>query len=160
VVSGGNPTRLCPQGWGDGSVEVGEQCDAGSPRGPGGTCSAGCTCPRDFLHPAPRLYPLPHDYFTLPHRPTDTRPRRNFKIAGMPTNSSMPPVPIDPAPYNLNDGFSPGPSILTRVPNVDLGMTHASPITDIARSLDANAPVVLVNAATGAHQLMFVELDA
>src|SRR5205823_6624521 len=39
-------------------------------------------------------------------------------------------------------------------------MTGAAPITDIARSLDSTAPVVLVNASTLAHHLMFVELDA
>jgi len=39
-------------------------------------------------------------------------------------------------------------------------MTGAAPITDIARSLDADAPIVLVNAATGEHHLMFAEIDA
>ena len=69
-------------------------------------------------------------------------------------------TPIEPGDYNLNDGFSPGASILLRVPGVDLAMTGAAPITDMARSLDADAPVVLVNASTLAHHLMWAELDS
>src|SRR5262249_10923157 len=81
-----------------------------------------------------------------------------FAPVAMPRNKFN--VAIDVRAYNLNDGFSPGPTILTHVPGVDLTVTGAAPITDIARSLDPNAPVVLVNATTHAHQLMFVELDA
>ena len=62
--------------------------------------------------------------------------------------------------HNRIFGFSPGVTILTRVPGVDLAMTGAAPITDIARSLDSTAPVVLVNSSTLVHHLMFVELDA
>ena len=45
-------------------------------------------------------------------------------------------LPIESSDYNRNDGFSPGASILPRVPNVDLAMTGAAPITDVERSLD------------------------
>jgi len=69
-------------------------------------------------------------------------------------------VPIIETDYNLNDGFSPGASILLHVPGVDLTMTGAAPITDMARSLDASAPVVLVNASTLEHHLMWTELDS
>jgi hypothetical protein len=39
-------------------------------------------------------------------------------------------------------------------------MTGAVPITDIERSLDPDAPIVLVNATTLAHHLFWAELDA
>src|SRR5439155_1731695 len=68
--------------------------------------------------------------------------------------------PVDADGDGSGSGFSTGASILVRVPGVDLGMTGAAPITDIARSLDADAPIVLVNAATGEHHLMFAEIDA
>jgi hypothetical protein len=51
-------------------------------------------------------------------------------------------------------------SILLRVPGVDLAMTGAAPITDMARSLDPGAPVVLVNASTLGRHLMWTELDS
>ena len=38
-------------------------------------------------------------------------------------------------------------------------MTGAAPITDVERSLDAGAPIVLVNASTHAHHLMLAEID-
>jgi hypothetical protein len=46
------------------------------------------------------------------------------------------------------------------VPNVDLAVTGAAPITDIERSLDADAPIVIVNASTLAHHPFWAELDA
>ena len=41
--------------------------------------------------------------------------------------------------------------IIAHVPGIDLGKTGAAPVTDIARSLDADAPIVLINAKTGEH---------
>src|SRR5437762_12737647 len=76
----------------------------------------------------------------------------------MPRNASE--KPIDPTDYDRSDGFSPGAAIVLRVPGVDLGVTGAVPITDLARSLDANAPIVLVNADTLAHHLLWAEIDS
>jgi hypothetical protein len=123
-----------------------------------GKVTAICPAACDFLDPSACLYPFPNDFFTVADPSTDTGKRVHFATAAMPRNSNS--VPIDITGYNLNDGFSPGASILTHVPGVDLTVTGAAPVTDIARSLDPNAPVVLVNASTFAHQLMFVELDA
>ncbi len=144
---------------GNGVVDAGEQCDpAGSSCGAGALCQSDCTCPCDFLDTSDCLFPFPSDYLTVADSSTDTGRRVHFAVATMPRNASM--TPIDPIPYNLNDGFSPGTSILLRVPGVDLAMTGAAPITDMARSLDPGAPVVLVNASTLAHHLMWTELDA
>jgi hypothetical protein len=43
---------------------------------------------------------------------------------------------------------------------VDLSITDAASIVDMARSLDPGAPVVLINASTLEHHLMWTELDA
>src|SRR5438552_3922834 len=155
-------TTLC----GNNSVDPGEQCDPpGSSCGGSQVCQADCTCPCvpgncpcDFLDPAVCLYPFPSDFFTVADGTTDSGKRVNFTTVAMPKNNSG--VFINPSDYNWNDGFSPGVTILTRVPGVDLAMTGAAPITDIARSLDSTAPVVLVNSSTLVHHLMFVELDA
>src|SRR5439155_424205 len=111
-----------------------------------------------FLDPAVCLYPFPSDFFTVADGTTDSGKRVNFTTVAMPKNNAG--VFMNPSDYNWNDGFSPGVTILTRVPGVDLAMTGAAPITDIARSLDSTAPVVLVNSSTLVHHLMFVELDA
>src|SRR5262249_18538695 len=38
--------------------------------------------------------------------------------------------------------------------------TKAAPITDQGRSLDKNAPIMVINAKTGKQQIIFAELDA
>jgi hypothetical protein len=101
------------------------------------------------------LYPWPNDYF-----------RANGHLAltpsMMPTNASG--VPIDPADYNRLDGFSPGATIALKVPGLDtpaaLEQTGAVPITDLARTYDRRAPIVVINARTLRRQLIWAELDS
>jgi hypothetical protein len=112
----------------------------------------------DFLDPSVCMYPFPSDWLTVPDPTTDTGRRVHFAASGMPANVDG--TPIEPSDYNLNDGFSPGASILLRVPGVDLAVTGAAPVTDTARSLDADAPIVLVNASTHEHHLMWAEIDS
>ena len=45
-------------------------------------------------------------------------------------------VRLDPEPWSINDGFSPGSAVALRYPGVDLVASGAAPITDIERSLD------------------------
>jgi hypothetical protein len=153
------PTATPPVGCGDLTITGNEQCDPpGSSCGPGATCQSDCTCPCDFLDASNCLFPFPSDYLTVADESTDTTRRVHFATDTMPRNVMN--TPIAPADYNLNDGFSPGASILLHVPGVDLAMTGAVPITDIARSLDADAPIVLVNASTLEHHLFWAELDS
>ena len=67
---------------------------------------AGC----DPLDPAVCLQPWPNDYF-----------RKDGHLAltpsMMPANSAG--VPIDPTDYNRQDGFSPGATIVLKVPGLD-----------------------------------------
>ena len=149
----------CTPSCGNGLLDPGEQCDApGSSCGAGAVCSADCTCPCDFLDPSVCLYPFPSDWLTMADPTTDSGRRLHFATASMPRNVSG--MPMGASDYNLNDGFSPGVSMITRVPNVDLGVTGAAPITDVARSLDANTPVVVVNASTLQHHLVWAEIDS
>src|SRR5207244_1326562 len=115
-------------------------------------------CPCDFLDPSVCLHPFPNDYFTKADPTTGTARRVNLALVAMPRNAAG--KPIDPTDYNRSDGFSPGAAIVLRVPGVDLGVTRAVPITNIARSLDPNAPIVLVNADTLAHHLFWAEIDS
>lgn len=151
-------TTTIPLLCGNGIIEGEEQCDpVGSACGDK-LCNVDCTCPCDFLDLSVCLYPFPNDYFTRLDPSTDTGRRVNFDITEMPQNASA--VPMDPSDYNLNDGFSPGASMLVKVPGVDLAMTGAVPITDIEASLDVSAPIVLINATTLQRHLFWAELDA
>jgi len=117
------------------------------------------TCvPCDFLDTADCLYPLPSDYFTIADGSTNTGRRVHFTKPSMPKNASG--TSIEPGDYNWNDGFSPGATILTHVPNVDLGVTGATPIIDIEQSQNANAPIVVVNTSTLAHHSIWAEIDS
>ena len=144
---------------GNGFVDSDEQCDGpGISGGGSAVCQPDCTCPCDFLDPSECMFPFPSDYLTVADASTDTGRRVHFAVDTMPRNKDN--VPIITTEYNRRDGFSPGASILLHVPNVDLTMTGAAPITDIERSQDAGAPIVLINATTLEHHLMWVELDA
>jgi hypothetical protein len=135
-----------------------EQCDPPGSACGDRLCNSDCTCECDFLDTSLCLYPFPNDYYTRTDPSTDTGRRVNFDVDEMPQNTAA--VPMSPADYNWNDGFSPGSSMLVKVPGVDLAMTGAVPITDIERSLDVSAPIVLVNATTLEHHLFWAELDA
>jgi hypothetical protein len=116
---------------------------------PHGTC--------DVLDPAACLLPFPNDYFTVADPSTATGRRVDFEPQAMPTNAAG--AAIDPVPYDRNDGFSPGSAVLTFVPGLDLARTGVAPSTDIGRSLDPNAPIVLLDATTGRRVPSWAELD-
>ncbi|MBK5287639.1 MAG: hypothetical protein JJE46_04135 [Acidimicrobiia bacterium] len=104
------------------------------------------------------LMPFPNDFFTVADPSSATGRRVHFTASSMPVNSSG--VAIDPTEWNRNDGFSPGAMIVTYAPGVDLAVTGAAPITDIGRSLQADQPIVLIDAATGERWPVWSELDS
>jgi hypothetical protein len=112
----------------------------------------------DVIDPAKCLLPFPNDAFTVADATTDTDRRVDLAAASMPANVRG--VHVDPTEWNRNDGFSPGSAILAFVPGLDPTRTGIAPITDIARSLDADQPVVLLDADTGERHPFFAELDA
>src|SRR5690554_5682965 len=123
------------------------------------------------------MYPFPNDAFTRQDSATPTGLRVNFDIQGMPVAQpvDLPPspddnryvavkttehTPIDPAQWNRNDGFSPGSMLLAHLPGIDLEQTGAAKITDVEPSLEPDAPIMVINAATLEPQLIWAELDA
>ncbi|WUW24731.1 hypothetical protein OG521_29800 [Streptomyces sp. NBC_01463] len=112
----------------------------------------------DPLAPAECLLPFPNDWYTRPDPGTDTGRRVDFGPAGLPR-----PVtgqPVDPAAWNRSDGFSPGSALIAQVPGLDLAATGAAPLTGIGRSLDRDAPVVLLDTTTGERWPYWAEPDS
>ncbi len=116
----------------------------------------------DPTDPSVCLYPFPNDHFTVAQGSTETGRRIAFNTQSVPKNRFG--VPIDPTDYNRADGYSPGSMLITKVPGLDtpgaFENTGAVPITDFERYADEDAPVVVIDAATGERHPIFTELDA
>src|SRR4051812_46695337 len=125
------------------------------------TAGAQVGAPCDDLDSSACLYPWPNDLFTRADPTTATGLRLDLPLTGMPKNIAG--KPIDPTEINRNDGFSPGSLIVTRVPGLDsraaFDATGLVPITDPARSFDADQPAVVIDAATGKRQMIWAELE-
>ncbi len=108
------------------------------------------------------LLPFPDDYYTRADPGSATGRRIDLHAGGMPDNAVG--KPIDPEPYRHNDGFSPGQTILVRVPGLDnpaaLAATDAAPIDRIGRYAEADAPVVVIDADSGKRLPIWVEIDS
>lgn len=126
----------------------------GTPGARAGTAAAGC----DPVDAAACLLPFPSDYYTVPDSNTATGIRVNLDRAAMPAN--LLGTHINPTEWNRNDGFSPGSMLLVHVPGLDPAVSGIAPATDIARSLRADAPIVLLNTRTGQRHPYWAELDA
>ena len=105
----------------------------------------------DPLDPSACLLPWPNDHFVK-------HGRLALRDAMMPHNRAG--KPIRAADYNRSDGFSPGQTIVTRVPRLDLRRSGAVRVTDLARSYAKRAPIVVIDATTRKRQLIWAELDA
>jgi hypothetical protein len=103
------------------------------------------------------LTPFPDDFFTTPDPARATGHHLNYPRDMMPANVAG--THVDPTDINRSDGFSPGSTIIVRVPGVNLQQTGAAPITDIARSLEPNAPIVLLDTDTHSRVPYWAELD-
>jgi hypothetical protein len=130
------------------------------PAGGGGDPTAalgGC----DPLDPAHCLLPFPNDWFTIEDALLPSGRRVALLPTQMPRNAAG--KPIDPTPWDFNDGFSPGALIVVKVPGLDVPaafeQSGIAPITDVARSLDPSAPVQILDAESARPQLAFAELD-
>jgi hypothetical protein len=119
---------------------------------------AGQTHGCDPIGLADCLIPFPDDYYAVADRASVTGERIDFTSAMMPASAAG--VHISPAEWNRLDGFSPGDPIITVLPGVDLTASHVAPITNIGQSLSAGAPIVLIDASTGARVPYWAELDA
>ena len=138
----------------------------------------------DPLDPSACLFPFPNNFFTTPDPSSDTGVRVNFLPTAMPRNGTEVTEggegkPVDPFEWNRNDGFSPGSAVMTFVPGLDLHATwgtqdrpHAGMpnedvyydyrdhIADIGLYQREDAPIVIINAATGRRHPFWSELDS
>lgn len=111
----------------------------------------------DPLVPERCLLPLPNDYYTVPDGESRTDRRVHFTPEGLPKNLAG--TPMDAVELNRNDGFSPGSAVLLWFPGADLVRSAAPAITDIDRSLEADSPIVVVDANNGKPWPVWAEPD-
>ena len=108
------------------------------------------------------MLPFPDDYYTATDGSSATGRRVAFKTSAMPANASG--THVDAQPYDLNDGFSPGQSIVLRVPGLDtpeaLATTDPVQLNHLGRYSEDKAPVVVIDAQTGKRWPIWVELDS
>ncbi len=104
------------------------------------------------------LLPFPNDHFTVEDPTTATGRRIDLAPEATPANRAG--VHVDPTELNRNDGFSPGSAIAVLLPGVDPVASGLAPITDMAASLDRDAPVVVLDADTGERHPYWAELDS
>src|SRR5438093_3267271 len=94
------------------------------------------------------MLPFPDDYYTKADATSPTGRRIDFRELAMPRNASG--APIEAAPYNSGDGFSPGSVITLKIPGIetvaDVNATHAVPINHPARYKAVNAPILVIDA--------------
>lgn len=115
------------------------------------------------------LLPFPNDRFTAPAE-TPTGLRVDLSAAAMPRNVAG--LPVRPDEWNRNDGFSPGAMALTHVAGLDLAATFGldgaveewddtgqAQLRVPELSLEADSPIVLLNADTGQRHPFWAELD-
>lgn len=108
------------------------------------------------------MLPFPSDFYTVKDRSTATDRRLNLKTEAMPQNEAG--DAIDAAPYNLNDGFSPGQTIVVKVPGLETpeAIAETSPVSlsRLGDYVKKRQPIVVIDAKTGKRWPIWVELDS
>jgi len=108
------------------------------------------------------LLPFPDDYYTVADPSTATGRRINLKTEATQPNTAG--QRVDTAPYNLNDGFSPGQTIVLKVPGLDsiaaMQRTGAVPINHIGEYASPDQPIVVIDATTGRRWPIWSEIDS
>jgi hypothetical protein len=103
------------------------------------------------------MLPFPNDFYTVPDSGTPTGRRVSIPVNAFPASTGG--QTFDPSPWERNDGFSPGSTILVHVPDLSLADSHVATIGDMAVSLAGSSPIVLVDTRTGARWPTWAELD-
>ncbi len=102
------------------------------------------------------MMPWPSAAYMIEDSSTETGFRLDIPIEAMPINTND--VTVDPRPLNRWDGFSPsGPIVASFATGVSAdGLPgHA----DLAASLDADSPIILLDMDTGERAPFFAEVD-
>jgi hypothetical protein len=115
----------------------------------------------DPIDPSACMHPFPNDFFTV-DAATPTGKRVALPQDGMPKNRFG--KPIDATDHNRADGFSPGSTLIAKVPGLDtIADVRASklpPVDDPNQSLAKDSPVVVINARTLERHLVWAEIDS
>ncbi|MEO8603128.1 MAG: hypothetical protein ABI629_11185 [bacterium] len=106
----------------------------------------------------PCMLPFPNDYFTVEDGSTPTTRRVALVAESLPANIHG--VHVDPNDQNRGDGWSPGSPVMVQIDGLDPVRSNLPGLPDPARSLDADSPIVLVDATTGERQPFWAELDS
>jgi hypothetical protein len=111
---------------------------------------------------APCLLPFPNDFYTVADPSSETGRRVDFKTAGLPANGVG--QHIDAGVYSASNGFSQGAAILLKIPGIesvaDVNAMGATPINDIGSFTKKDAPVVVIDAASGKRWPIWSEIDS
>jgi hypothetical protein len=112
----------------------------------------------------PCLFPFPDNRLTKPAKGSATGIQLNLPQAAMPVNNATPPAQISTAPYDQNDGFSPGSAILLHIPQLDtqkaLTKTKAVGLLKMSAYTAKKAPIMVIDEKTGKRQMIYTQLDA
>ncbi len=111
----------------------------------------------DPLVPEQCMLPFANDYFTIADGSSKTRRRIHFTPEGLPKNTSN--VPLDDVELNRADGFSPGSALIFWMAAADLALSNVPQLDSIAHSLDADSPIVIVDARTRKRWPLWVDRD-
>ncbi len=103
------------------------------------------------------LLPFPSDALTREDSTTVTGKRVAFVRDSMPVNVDG--LRIDPTQWNREDGFSPGALITVHIPGLSIEASLLPPSTDLAQSMAAEAPIILLDASTGKRIPFWAEPD-
>ncbi|MDE3132286.1 MAG: hypothetical protein KGL16_14140 [Acidobacteriota bacterium] len=111
---------------------------------------------------APCLLPFPDNRLTKPSKQSITGLALNLPQAAMPI--SVAGTALSAAPYDQNDGFSPGSAILLHIAQLDtqpaLNRTHAVGLLNMSAYRARNAPIVVIDERTHRRQMIYAQLDA
>ena len=116
----------------------------------------------DFLDTTVCLQPFPNDYYTRDDSTTVTGKRLDIDPASTPENKDGVHVGVED--INRGDGFSPGNAIMLKVEGLDTPAAFEAsgmvPLSNLHAFDDADAPVMVIDADTGARVPIWAELDS
>lgn len=108
------------------------------------------------------MLPFPNDFYTANDPSSPTGKRINFTEGGMPQNAQH--KVIDPAKYDLSDGFSQGVGTVVKIPGIEsLEAVQANdlvPLNRLGEYADPNQRVVVINTKTGERHPIWAEIDS
>jgi hypothetical protein len=102
------------------------------------------------------MFPFPSAFHEREDAAAKTGVRVNLDAMMLPLRDGV--TPIDVAPYNAADGFSPVVPILVHF-GVDIDTSSLPGPRELDKSLEDSSPVALFNLETGKRVLFFAEMD-